>query len=193
MNYLSIILGILIMYVALKIYQESDYVHLKCIISGVDGNKYCVRHRNKLHLAADKLAKVTENMRTLVKFAGKKYGNNDAIKRLVEGFNPKKIVETLPTSKYTAYSQNKGEKMAFCLNKKKDSDELIDLNTLTFVAIHELAHVATKSVGHTDEFWQNFKFLLQIANKLNIYEPIDYSKKPKEYCGMTINDNPYYE
>jgi len=193
MNYLSIILGILIMYVALKIYQESDYVHLKCIISGVDGNKYCVRHRNKLHLAADKLAKVTENMRTLVKFAGKKYGNNDSIKRLVEGFNPKKIVETLPTSKYTAYSQNKGEKMAFCLNKKKDSDELIDLNTLTFVAIHELAHVATKSVGHTDEFWQNFKFLLQIAKKLNIYEPIDYSKKPKEYCGMTINDNPYYE
>ena len=181
------------MYVALKIYQESDYVHLKCIISGVDGNKYCVRHRNKLHLAADKLAKVTENMRTLVKFAGKKYGNNDAMKRLVEGFNPKKIVETLPTSKYTAYSQNKGEKMAFCLNKKKDSDELIDLNTLTFVAIHELAHVATKSVGHTDEFWQNFKFLLQIAKKLNIYEPIDYSKKPKEYCGMTINDNPYYE
>jgi len=181
------------MYVALKIYQESDYVHLKCIISGVDGNKYCVRHRNKLHLAADKLAKVTENMRTLVKFAGKKYGNNDAMKRLVEGFNPKKIVETLPTSKYTAYSQNKGEKMAFCLNKKKDSDELIDLNTLTFVAIHELAHVATKSVGHTDEFWQNFKFLLQIANKLDIYHPIDYSKKPKEYCGMTINDNPYYE
>lgn len=28
-------------------------------------------------------------------------------------------METLPTSEYTAYSQNKGEKLAFCLNKEK--------------------------------------------------------------------------
>ena len=34
-------------------------------------------------------------------------------------FNPKKVMETLPTSKFTAYSENKGEKIAFCLNKEK--------------------------------------------------------------------------
>ena len=72
---------------------------------------------------------------------------------MVENFNPTTIKETLPTSEYTAYSENKGEKLAFCLNKKKSNNEnLIDENTLTFVAIHELGHIMTESVGHTDEW-----------------------------------------
>jgi predicted metal-dependent hydrolase len=62
-----------------------------------------------------------------------------------------------------------------------------------FVAIHEIAHIMTLSVGHTEEFWQNFKFLLEHAVQLGIYEPIDYKKNPKNYCGMTISDNPYYD
>ena len=71
--------------------------------------------------------------------------------------------------------------------------ELIDLNTLTFVAIHELSHVMTLSVGHTKEFWENFKFLLKNAVKIGIYRAEDYKKQPKKYCGMTITDNPYYD
>ena len=62
-----------------------------------------------------------------------------------------------------------------------------------FLAIRELAHVATESIGHTDEFWQNFRFLLQEAEELNIYHPVDYAKTPKEYCGMEITDNPYFD
>ena len=85
------------------------------------------------------------------------------VKRLVEGYNPQKIYETLPTSEYTAYSENKGEKLAFCLDTEKNSGgRLIDINTLTYVALHELSHVATKSIGHTDEFWSNFKFIISI-------------------------------
>ena len=106
----------------------------------------------------------------------------------------KKIVETLPTSIHTAYSQNKGEKLAFCLDvEKKGISKLIDLNTLTFVAIHELAHIATESVGHTEEFWDNFKFLLKEAININIYKPVDYKKKPQKYCGMNITDNPLFD
>ena len=71
--------------------------------------------------------------------------------------------------------------------------KLIDENTLTFLAVHELAHVMTESVGHTKEFWQNFKFLLKDAVKMGIYTPVDYKKKPKSYCGMNITDNPYYD
>ena len=64
------------------------------------------------------------------------------LKRLEKGFNPKSITETLPTSEYTAYSENKGEKLALCLNKKnEDNSNLIDENTLMFVAIHELGHI----------------------------------------------------
>jgi hypothetical protein len=111
----------------------------------------------------------------------------------VEGFNPKKISETLPTSELTAFSENKGEKIAFCLNKTKNGSKLIDINTLTFVALHELSHVATESVGHKQDFWQNFKWILKNAKEAGIYSPVDYKKYPEEYCGMNINDNPYYD
>jgi predicted metal-dependent hydrolase len=79
------------------------------------------------------------------------------------------------------------------LNKTKEGDRLIDINTLTFVALHELSHIMTSSVGHKQEFWQNFKFLLENAKAANIYQPEDYKKKPQEYCGMKITDNPYYD
>ena len=51
-----------IIYVCLKIYQESDTFQLKCIVSDVDGNKYCVRETAKLELVADLLAKTTGKM-----------------------------------------------------------------------------------------------------------------------------------
>ena len=41
--------------------------------------------------------------------------------------------------------------------------------------------------------WENFKFILGNAVEIGIYKPIDYKKKPKGYCGMTITDNPYYD
>jgi hypothetical protein len=122
-----------------------------------------------------------------------KYPEDSRVKRLVKYFNPKRINETLPTSELTAYTENKGEKMAFCLNTTKEGNRLIDLNTLTFVALHELSHIMTESIGHKQDFWQNFKFVLENAKEANIYQPVDYKNSPKEYCGMTINDNPYYD
>jgi predicted metal-dependent hydrolase len=179
------------------IYLDNDSFQLKCIVSTVDGNKYCVRERVKLKEAADMLAKITEKCKLLVEYVYEKYPDKENVKRLHKGFNPKKVMETLPTSTYTAYSENKGEKIAFCLNKNKknesDNNNMIDEHTLTFVAIHELSHVMTKSIGHKQEFWENFKFLLENAKQANIYEPIDYKKSPQEYCGMTISDNPYYD
>ena len=177
----------------LKIYFESEMFHLKCIISDEDGNTYCVRETPKIELVADLLAKVTGKMKKLVKYMEEKYPSRENVKRLVKNFNPKKISETLPTSKYTAYSENKGEKIAFCTTTTKEGSKLIDENTLTFVAIHELGHVMSESIGHKKEFWQNFKFLLKNAVDIDIYQPVDYKKKPKKYCGMTISDNPYYD
>jgi hypothetical protein len=182
-----------ILLICLKIYSESELFSLKCVISTVDGNKYCVRDRTQVNKAADLLAKTTEKCKELVNYVGKKYPEDPDVKRLIEGFNPMRISETLPTSELTAYSENKGEKLAFCLSKSKNSETLIDINTLTFVALHELAHIMTKSVGHKQDFWKNFKFLLENAKAANIYQPVDYKKNPQGYCGMTITDNPYYD
>ena len=188
------IIGFVIVSCIFIYYKNSDEFQLKCIVSTVDGDKYCVREREKLQEAVDLLATVTEKCKNLVKYVGDKYPNEECCNRLVKGFNPKRVMEILPTSEYTAYSENKGEKIAFCLNRdKKDNSELIHINTLTFVAIHELSHVMTKSIGHNDEFWGNFKFLLQEAKAAGIHDPIDYKKKPEEYCSMKISDNPYYD
>ena len=182
-----------ILLLCLRIYYDSDAFNLKCIIASKDGNTYCVREREKLELAANLLAEVTQKMKDMVAYMKQKHPEDPRTIRLVEGFNPKKVSETLPTSELTAYSENKGEKLAFCLNTTKEGNKLIDLSTLTFVALHELSHIMTESVGHKQEFWQNFKFLLENAKAAGIYNPIDYKKKPQEYCGMKINDNPYYD
>ena len=189
-----IFIGFIII-ISIKIYIDSDNFQLKCIISDVDGNRYCVRERAKLELVADQLAHATNNMKAVVEKCNEKYGEQENVQRLVKGFNPKKIYEILPTSEYTAYSENKGEKLAFCVETEKENGKgyLVDINTLTYVALHELAHIMTKSIGHTDEFWSNYKFLLEVAESINIYDPVDYKKTPVRYCGMNISDNPYYD
>ena len=63
---------------------------------------------------------------------------------------------------------------------------------MMFIAIHELSHIATEEVGHTDNFWSNMKFLLECAVKLNIYIPQDYSKFPVTFCGYEIDKSPLY-
>ena len=192
---LAYVLIAFILIICIYMYTDTDSFQLKCIVSTVDGNKYCVRERDNLNEAADLLAGVTEKCKKLVKYMDDKHNDKENVIRLVNGYNPKKVMETLPTSEYTAYSENKGEKLAFCLNESKTdpSSNLIDEHTLTFVALHELSHIMTKSIGHKSEFWENFKFLLQNAKDAGIHDPADYKKKPKEYCSMKIHDNPYFD
>jgi hypothetical protein len=111
--------------IGLKIYSESDAYNLKCIISDVDGKRYCVRERLKMELAANLLASVTQKLKDLVIYCAKKFPDNENVQRMVQKFNPTKISETLPTSEYTAYSENKGEKLAFCLNKEKNGSKYV--------------------------------------------------------------------
>ena len=59
-----------------------------------------------------------------------------------------------------------------------------------FVAIHELAHLMTESIGHTPEFWDNMRFLLKKAIELKIYIKQDFRKSPVSYCGTKITDSP---
>lgn len=188
------ILIFMTIFVSIKMYYNSDMFQLTCIVSDVDGKKYCVRERKKLKKASNLLATTTQNMTKLVNYLYETYPQKENVSLLYKNYNPRKIKEILPTSEYTAYSENKGEKIAFCLgDDKEDLDNLIDQNTLMFVALHELSHLATKSIGHTKEFWDNFKFILQESEKIGIYTPVDYKKNKTNYCGMKIKDNPYFD
>jgi|TARA_B110000285_G_C15134105_1_gene625677 hypothetical protein len=194
-NIICYLLIVIIVIISIKSYYDSDLFQLKCIISDVNGKKYCVRERKNIKKASDLLAITTKNMTTLVNYLINKYPDKECAVLLHKNFNPGKIKEILPTSEYTAYSENKGEQIALCLSNKSknDSDNLIDKNTLMFVALHELSHLATKTIGHDDTFWKNFKFLLEESEKINIYKPINYKNNSTNYCGMEITDNPYYD
>lgn len=183
--------------VSVYFYYKMTSVELKCIVSNKNGKRYCVRDRTHLQKAAGHLAHVSGKCRELINYMEQNQLDMDLTRRLKENFNEDVFTETLPTSEYEAFSENKGEQISLCLNKnkgvKEDDEHLIDLHTLMFVALHELSHICTISVGHDAEFWNNFRKILTHAKSAGIHEPIDYSKKNTSYCGMNIHDNPYFE
>ena len=114
------------------------------------------------------------------------------VTRFLQRFTPDVFVENDMTSKDTSYSENKGQKIVVCLRDKKNPPKypLIDENTIMFVMLHEMAHLMTETIGHTQEFWANFKRILQDAVQVGIYTPVNYAQRPTPYCGMTITDSP---
>jgi hypothetical protein len=65
--FVYIFIGLVVVF-SIHLFLKSDMVNLKCIISEVDGNTYCVRDRAKLKDAADLLASVTGRCTTLVNY-----------------------------------------------------------------------------------------------------------------------------
>ena len=127
--------------------------------STVDNRTYIVRKLPDALLAANKLAEINKKILKLLDKLKDK--DRDGISTLKERYNPNELSETGLGAKYTSYSVNKGEKISICVRHKDKT--FIDDNIIIFVVIHELAHVMTKSVGHTKEFWSNFKYLLKIS------------------------------
>lgn len=169
-----------------KIYEKRNIVSK---VSKKDNIEYFVRDLDNSQEAAEKLSVINGKLQKLIDSLDEK--ERKGINRLKRKYNPHTLVETEESSKYTSYSLNKGEKIALCIREKHDPMTFENDNTIIFVAIHELSHIMTESVGHEPEFWDNMGFLLKKAHEINIYEPIDYSKNNTEYCGMDITTTPY--
>jgi predicted metal-dependent hydrolase len=172
------------------IHLENKNKDLKYVKSKVDGRKYLVRNLPDKQQAADMIATIRKNLVILAQELKKKNEGNIDVERMITNFNPNNIVESDKNNKFTSYSINKGEKTIYCLRSRDDKNELVKLNTIMFVALHELAHTMTKSIGHTKEFWDNFRILLRNAIKLKIYSRVNYNKNPVKYCGVEITDDP---
>jgi len=172
------------------IHLENKNKDLKYVKSKVDGRKYLVRNLPDKQQAADMIATIRKNLVILAQELKKKNEGNIDVERMINNFNPNNIVESDKNNKFTSYSINKGEKTIYCLRSRDDKNELVKLNTIMFVALHELAHTMTKSIGHTKEFWDNFRILLRNAIKLKIYSRVNYNKNPVKYCGVEITDDP---
>lgn len=187
----SLLYSIAIISILFYIYYSWYNPKLVYVRSKLDNKIYVVRSIDNQQDAAELLAKVSEKLHILTQKLKTKYGNSDSrVNLLIKRFKDHEMRESLPKMNQTSYSINKGEKIVLCLRARNKNKTLTDLNTITFVALHEMAHIMTISIGHKHEFWENFRFILAHAIKWKLYTPVDYRNNPKKYCGIQITDSP---
>lgn len=185
---------VVLLIVALAWLLWDTYVNgeVEYVKASLDGKEYLVRSLPDKREAANLLAEISARLQKLVSYLETSEPKDERTVLIVKNFDPDAISEGSENAKYTSYSVNKGEKIVFCLRSRDKNNRLMDINTMTFVALHELAHISSKTIGHDETFWTNFKWILERAVKTGIYKEQDFKKKPVEYCGIQITDSPLY-
>lgn len=163
-------------------------------MDGPDGNSYDMQDLPQKEEAVKLMSKIREKLVKIHTHYSSEpaFASDPPISRFLTRFNPDVFIENDMGSKDTSYSENKGQKIIVCLRDKTKSPDfpIIQENTVMFVMLHEMAHLMTETIGHTQEFWTNFKRLLHDAVQIGIYQPVNYAHQPTPYCGMTITDSP---
>jgi hypothetical protein len=170
-------------------YMKSEEYFNGLIKVTINGNTYKVREDNKLE-SAKKLDKLNQKITILIKHLNKVDPEYYGVKRLKNRYKQSILSELHKGSSNTSYSVNKGEKLVVCM-RSKDDNTFHEDNTIFFVVLHELAHIMTKSIGHNEEFWNNFRYLLKHCIEIKLYNYQDFNNKPEDYCGIQITDTPY--
>ena len=190
----ALVLGVLGAGLAAMAYKQGSH-DMAHVTSTVDGHKYIVRNLPDKQEAADRLARTRAKLMRLMRDLQQSDPEKPFVKQMVRNFDadPSRFSESTPDASYTSYSVNKGEKVYMCLRQRNEREELVDENVITFVSLHELAHIGTADIGHTPNFWNNFGWLLKRAEAIQIYQFQDFAAHPVEYCGIRITDQPTYD
>jgi hypothetical protein len=180
-----LIITILAIYYIYNYYINQGLIKVK---SDIDNTEYTVQIKEDAKEAADLIATIKNKLKTLLEHLQKTYGSSDSrVAMLTANYRPERVSEGVDTPGYTSYSVNKGEQIVLCLRNK---DKLMDVNTMMFVVLHEFAHLATESIGHTEEFWTNFKWILEESMNIGIYARQDFKTTNVDYCGIKITSSP---
>lgn len=164
--------------------------------SKIDGKVYRVRDLPDKQQAADLMAKLRLKMAKFYMHLESKFPDKAQVILLKKNFKPEshRFFESTPDAEHTSYSVNKGEAVHMCLRQRGgQSEDLVNENVLMFVALHEMAHMVTPTIGHDPQFWNNFGWLLEQAEALKIYTPTNFREHPVSYCGVKITDMPNYD
>jgi hypothetical protein len=174
------------------VYSQFNGPQNNTLVKASDGRSYKVQDLPDKKEAAERMSKIRSNMVKICEHCkDPSLKLDEPYQRLLSRFNPEVLEENDIRADSTSYSENKGEKIVVCLRDKTTPPyPFVEENTVMFVLIHELAHLMTASIGHTPEFWTNMRKLLQECVQMGIYTPVNYSKNPVKYCGMTISDTP---
>lgn len=186
----------------------SNLSYLKYTIN--DKSFSVIKDKDNYENAAEVLYTIDNNLIRLINYITKKYHNTEntngidpkklqhihnIIYKLQKNYKSHSLIENFPSvpGKDVSFNINKGDHISLCLRDFKNPKDFHEINDILFVAIHELAHSCSKSYGHDDEFWYNFRFLLENAIELKIFNNINYNKYPVNYCSMNISYNPIFD
>jgi hypothetical protein len=173
-------------------YDGTEYTR-----SNLDNKLYRVRSATGQQEKADLLALMNLKLNVIVdSFKNSNYNSNLSIQRLIKNWNKGVTIKEIGKMESdAAYVINK-QYMSFCL-PENTSKTLDNTNLMTYVGIHELAHIMSNETGHGDEFIKNFEFLLNHAKTLNYTDPIMNKEVPvyiqlnklntaDNYCGVPL-------
>jgi hypothetical protein len=204
LSILIIILLFLIYYIYIKTIQRDEFSIDKNISlkSTIDGHYYHVHgdHEN-IDEAVDTFAILNQKTSEIINYIYDNYKNSNNPKekkialRLMNRYAFENLRESSPlnSEKDTSYTINKGDIIAICIRSPQENNEIHTLDTIMFVVLHEISHIAATSYDHPDEFWEIFKWVLLKAQESGIFTSKDYKNNPVTYCGITINYNPMYD
>lgn len=177
----------IVLYFSITYYNNRNHTYVKAD----DGNEYRVQIAEDNKESANLLSDAITRVKALLDHLKKSESQDIRTKTLISRFNPNNITENDPQemeSGVTSYTVNKGEKIVVCLRQRNNN--FVEINTLMYVIIHELAHICDlTSEQHDEKFWNNFEWLLEHAVNIGIYNYVDYSKDQEPYCGMNITSN----
>lgn len=186
MNYAEAFV-VFVLAVIILLYIKNYYGEVEYVTARGDGRRYLVRKLPDRQRAAELLAAINAKLTRLVHHMTAKHGGQADVQRLFDNYDADALSEGGSEIGYTSYSVNKGEKVVLCIRQKDNA--FVDENTIMYVAVHELGHLMTDEIGHTDKFWANFRWLLEEAIAAGIYTKVDFAKEPQQYCGITISSS----
>ena len=167
------------------------YINNQYIKFTIDDKEYHIERysQENKYESLNTLVQIRKKLDMLIEYLIQKYPNDEKIKRMKKRFLNTVLREANPDGDptQTSYTINKGDTMVICL--RSDNNKVVDINTLTYVAIHELAHIYSSSYNHSDEFWENMAYLINEANDAGIYKKTNYHMNPVHYCGIVISSN----
>ena len=176
-----IVFIILFLFLILFAIRDNTMVEVE---SSIDNNTYLVRKGNSQKNKANRLANMNLKIKKLFKILRSQHLRRKGISMMLENYDGV-LEETRIGDTDIAYNENKGDKIAICINLENSE------NITFFVILHELAHGMTNEYKHNKEFWDNMSFLIEVAIEHGLYKYQDYTDEPDEFCEMEINSTPY--
>lgn len=191
---MRLIILLLIIIIGISIFYWYNFKSMTFLKSPLDNNYYMVRDLADKDTAIIMLSTIKLNIIKLNNYLMEnKNDKYKEYKKYIEQLNDRiqsvTIAESKETSSSTSYSVNKGEELVFCLRSKREWNKFHNFNTIMYVALHEISHIACPEYGHGTLFKKIFAFITQVAIELNIYTHVDFNKSPEEYCGIYITES----